>query len=262
MKQIVILGAGPSGLMAAHAVAQRGYRPRLLDVHPIKPDGQTAGVFYLHAPCDLEIMCEFVSVSSVGGSAETYCRKVYGDSATAIYTSFPTQSKIELVYDGMGAMGLLWDRYEPYIERTRPLNWEDVVGPIALDSDLVINTIPLDLLTGMRMPFARTWVYTVDQGGDEAFVHYDGRPEVPWYRISNIFGRMTTEFVPGIDPRSMIVNTGIGKLRNVRKVINAPDLIPSTTANVFLTGRYGSWDKHCLTHNVYERVHKRLDALQ
>ena len=49
--KILILGAGPSGMMAAHAASQCGHEVRIIDQDPNR-SRRNSGVYFLHDDCD------------------------------------------------------------------------------------------------------------------------------------------------------------------------------------------------------------------
>lgn len=244
--------------MAAHAALNSGYNDiTLYDPAPKQPDGRSAGVFYLHDHCDIPNI-PYVTVKTYGeGTAEEYARKLYGDAS--VRTSFPTQSRFDVVYDGMYVMDWLWRVFSGYI---RPIAIERTYSLINACAiyDRVISTMPLDKLYGNAMcPSVSAYIATAPAGVDLAYVEYYGDPLNPLYRASAVFGREALEFIPGFDPRK-IIDPSAHQLHKVKKVLPMRQPLTIGHDRLLFAGRYGAWDKKCLTHNVYHNVKEWLSA--
>lgn len=263
-RQLTVYGAGPSGLMAAWAAYRAGWYVKLYDPAPKEPDGRSAGVFYLHDACDLEIGPPTTVHTQTRGTREGYAQKLYNDESAT--TSWPDESYTQDVWDGMRAMRALWEVLKGDIEVGSLKSFKELM--YIEDGPPVISTAPLDQLLGIPLPHRRATIMTghcSERAG--ASVTYDGYEYTPIYRTSNIYGRVTIEYIPGYDP-------SINEIANhppayhhhtVRKV--EPTFIGEVAQaalphDVLLAGRYGRWDKSCLTHDVYYNVTAWLKRLE
>lgn len=258
MGTALVVGAGPSGLMAAWAAHNSGFRVTLFDPQGNPPDGRSAGVFYLHDRCDLQISCTTLLTTGAGSAAE-YARKVYGEHYNGP-TSFPAQSRFDVVWDGMEAMERLWELFLPRLNLVRIPTYAALLRECN-NWDRVINTAPLDQYMPRRdeLPYQTIYVSTrkaeMPYGPDRVF--YDGT-DSDVYRYSSVFGREACEWRLGYVPDPA---TELWNVHCVKKVKPSP--IPSRMArrsNLLLTGRYGAWDKRMLTHSVYYHVREWLNG--
>jgi len=106
--KILILGCGPAGLIAAHAVASRGHVPHIYS----KPRKSFMnGAQYLHAPIpDASKSEPFLISYEMSGSIDGYRDKVYG-AGSAVQVSPETLVGRHLAWDIREAYDWLWDRY-------------------------------------------------------------------------------------------------------------------------------------------------------
>lgn len=249
---IAVLGAGPSGLVAAHAAASLGHDVCLYDAEPREPDGQTAGVFYLHQSCDLDVPSSVVRTSAVG-TRDGYRDKVYGPSYDG-HVSYPAYETESVVWDGMAALAHLWSRFQDRIIPAYVEGFDDV-QTVAGMYDRTICTIPAMILAPhLTWESQQVTVATRSRIAPPVAgcVIYEGHADVPWYRYSDIFGRETYEYVPNA---AVDVSDDYGwTIRNVEKVVTAPRANFPDLDNVMFAGRYGAWNKRCLTHDVYRDV--------
>jgi hypothetical protein len=261
---IVILGAGPAGLLAAHAVALAGGTPVIFSkpsslYHGECEKSPMAGAIYLHKPIpditsaepDGEI--QFVKV----GSREGYALKVYYSRFAACSWDKFDEGKVPAwalrpVYED------LWDRYKPQMV-PMDLNHE-VVAELVENFVSVVNTIPghqicerkEDDTTIHSFPRRSIWIEPSASPAThvlketyhaENVIAYDGvHPEVSArYRASIIFGEESTEYVR---PQK-------GAQRGI-KITTATDCdcFPEVTR----AGRWGCWRPGVLVHHSFERV--------
>lgn len=262
--RVAILGGGPAGLLAAWAVVDAGHHPIIHERRPHKPDGTTAGVFYLHADCHLPLRKQNVHVVVSGGGTDSverqlaYEEKVYG-TRNSTHVSLPTIDLVESAYDGMQALGLCWDITHQFIAEHELLGWQHVLA-MAERYELVINTIPLNLLLPEKeWKSQEATIYRSDAPLDESYMLYNVNPAVPWYRASAVFGVFTLEYSLAISRTDMREpQRKEGRYVKVRKVIDSPDAMPDLPPNVLLTGRYGAWSKSKLSHHAYYDTMRRL----
>lgn len=246
--KVAIVGSGPAALTAMWAAMQR--HDTSIDMFSPADDGPlNAGVFYLHDPMDLPLRVQEIEIRGFGGTAADYAAKVYGDST--VETSFPVSADLANAWDAMQAFELLRDvRDTSAIGRIKQsIAWQDF-DHLSQQYDLVVNTAPLSAL-GLSIDLTQSpwsssaWVKAGVAPADECYMLYSAHPAVEWYRCSAVHGRFTMERAT-----RPVDETG---WRRVVKVERTPAL-GQLPANVLLTGRNGAWDKHKLTHHVFDDV--------
>lgn len=261
--KFAILGAGPSGMMAAHAVAQYGHQPTILDKEPDKTR-RNSGVYYLHDPCDLPLKPFTIYQNLIGGYLSPdeikmyYGFKVYGQRIEKVSVlNALTHPEIQ-GYNAEQALGLLWDIYGSFVKQRTIQNYDDIKQLLEMeDFDGVVSTIPARVLFPNECyVWAETHIKVGKAPLDESYILYNVNPYIDWYRCSAMFGVFVQEFGFG-----KCVDKANGyQIRKVMKVMNSEPIV-AADKHVLLTGRYGAWDKTCLTHNVYERTLAWLDTV-
>jgi hypothetical protein len=257
-KRVVILGCGPAGLAATLAVINSGSEAMILSGSD--QPSQQFGCQYLHEPIPGYEHVSRVRVSySLTGTPEQYRRKVYGES---------WQGKVS-PEDFIGEHDA-WDIRETYrlmwqdliesaavpiaIVRIEPLRIWDLRNRIShLKPDRVISTIPAPSLC-IRWEdhmFRSYQIYangtTVPRLTEPNSVVCDGTDAHDWYRVSNVFGYQTTEW-----SRPQTVTA---KAARVQKPLSTDcDCFPE----IYRVGRYGTWTKSYLVHQVYPEAMKAL----
>jgi hypothetical protein len=243
--KVIIIGCGPSGLLAAHAVEQSGHPVKILSR---KAKSETRGAMYLHKPIpDIETPETIVYFDKIG-TREGYATKVYGrPDSPCSWDIFP-EGKVPAwnladVYDR------LWERYE-----SRIIHWDvksDDIEPIQQTCDLVINTAPALSFCTRCHPFqwARIWVRKAEMLHAHLpkpnIITYNGDPMTGWYRCSQLFGWINFEY------GHPVPNAVEGR----KPIQNSCNCHPE----VLRLGRFGKWEKKVLTHHAYEEA---LSAVQ
>lgn len=262
--KVAVLGAGPAGLLAAWAVIDTGHEPVVLEKNPHKPDGKTAGVYFLDDKCNLPIRRREVEILTSGGQdvverQRSYERKVYGDlhRETKPYHVGPTR---QVGYDGMQALGLCWDIVHPFIRRQEVADWNEVMR-CCEEYEVVVNTIPLDvLLPDREWRHQRALIYRATAPDEESYVLYNSNPCVSWYRASAVFGVFTLEYPHGVRLEDVKKEGSTGTYVRVKKVVDSPLAMPvDLPDNLLLTGRFGAWAPRKNSHHAYYDVVKRFD---
>lgn len=251
---VAILGAGPAGLLAAHAVALAGRLPVIFSApnsegrdlaELYKPMRSKIGAAtYLHAPIpdlttgkpDDQIRFEKI------GTAAGYAKKVYGDrlhetSWDRFEGSHPAWA-LQPVYDE------LWARY---FEQITPINIDAPMVAEFVDSfPLVISTIPPSAYCQEKAhEFPSRPIWVIDRALESVppqTILYDGRVGAVGdrYRSSRVFGHESTEFaqeVPGAHPGIKVQSTNC-------------DCFPE----VVRAGRWGEWKPGVLVHHAFQKV--------
>lgn len=254
--KVIILGCGPAGLMAAHAVAVSGNEPV---IYSRKRKSPLYGAQYLHKPIpDVTDRDAHVSVEyMLQGSVDAYRRKVYGDRWDGTVSPEDLAETHE-AWDIRSTYDRLWSQYSGAIE-------DVIIDPAGVNflreqGLLIVNTVPLDQLCHQGHSFRAQRVTAAGDAPDIGIdvgkrykcppdtVLCNGNPEPSWYRISRIFDHTTVEWPEG-------VNVPIPTASTVVKPTGHncdcwPDLLK--------VGRYGAWEKGVLSHSAYDQTMKRM----
>lgn len=254
-KRVMVAGAGPAGLMAMWACLNFGYETILVDIKPVEDAKPpiNAGVFILHAPCDLPLRKKKVQVYAGGAHddvlRQAYSSKVYGQSDINVSIPAARYSKM-IAWDGAQAIDLLWDIAQTsgsYVQIVPDSikNYADITG-MAESAGCVgaICTIPMNKLVKRNCLSQTVYVKESTAPADEAYIMYNANQQVEWYRCSAVFGRFSIEAVTAPSP----------DWTPVHKVIGFQDKETAPVRNnssLLLTGRQGAWDKKLLVHDSY-----------
>lgn len=268
-KPIAILGSGPAGLMAAHAVGMAG-QPFALFSKTLESKIGGAQFLHQHIPalCDEKPDAIVTYKVTKFSTAEEYEFKVYGERLED-RLSRPQSVSIAHVHDGMTQPA--WSLMRVY-ERL----WEVMAGKVneadvtpewidehGSDFEFIISTIPAHALCrrtagledGPMHRFTNSSIQIkqpcelMDNIPDNTIV-YDGTPLRPWYRGSKLFGITSCEW-------PIKVNTPFKNMINVVKPLATNcDCYP----DIVREGRYGRWQKGILTHDAFIGTLKALDA--
>lgn len=258
MQKFGILGCGPSGLLAAHAVARAGFVPLIFSV---KQPSRQYGAQWLHSsiPGITPDLPEGEVTYLLNGTKAAYSTKVYGASqAESSFGEFEGDGETQEIWDLRKAYKKLWDLYEPHI-------FNAYITPRFLGSliedgvaDYWITSMPLRnicMAVGIHeFHSAPVWVAPRLPAGLNPepmegmdFVLYNGYDDGDYYRASRVFGHSTSEypFRFGSNPPD------VPGLWLVDKPI-------STTCTCWLAierlGRFGQWQKGVLTSHVYQQA--------
>ena len=258
-KSVIILGAGPSGMIAAHAASQSGYEVKIYDKDPDK-SRKTSGLFYLHTSCDLLIDSTVISQAILGAKgassieiAQRYSQKVYGKDLPSESLSITKVLEEPVVrgYNAIQAIERLWDLYGHCVEQYEVKNLFQVEKNFP--DTKVISTIPAPILFPLeKFESVQSWVRVGKAPEKEAFIFYSISPNHKWDRTSALFGVFVQEF-----PFSVLIESKEGyETIQLTKVIGG--FQPKSTNEVVFVGRYGAWDKKILVSDVYTDVLKWL----
>jgi FAD binding domain len=273
LKAIAILGAGPAGLMAAHACAIKG-KPFAVFAIGDEVNGVTksklGGAQFLHRAVPLlnDESPDAIITYKVTGTPSGYRTKVYGDEDVPFVS-------MEHVRDGqeVEAWSLLntYDRlWEGLAGKGQSINMETVDAKTVaewLEEDKfaqIISTIPkpnlcLTYQGYVDQPKAHTFVSQRIRISNEPALDlentivYDGTQDVSWYRTSNLFGCGSTEWGEFMREKALHFHTV-----NVRKPVRTD--CRCFDGQVLFTGRFGAWRKGILTHHAFVETWKMLEA--
>lgn len=291
--KIAILGAGPSGMMAAHAASDRGHEIEIFDRDPDQ-SRKNSGIFFLHSPCNLPLRGRMLrqtvlgveGMTSTDAMALAYGLKVYGEPVLKNSVLSAYVNKEVLIYNAGQALNFLWDMYGHFV------TMRDIAGAVDVRTflqkfDKVICTIPAPAVfsdcDGADFKYTELWIKASSAPPDEFWAMYNVNPQIEWYRCSALFGQFTMEYAYGFDisrhldvqsekeeVKSIDYNGGnfanVRKSENwdryfkVKKVISSNmKLDEDLHGEIFYTGRYGAWDKTCLMDGVYNRTLRWLE---
>lgn len=264
---VVILGCGPSGLLAANAAEMMGFTFHILSK---KRPSQLFGCQYLHAPIPgvADYQPEMVRYR-LEGSPEVYREKVYGLDSLDVQTSVEEYgpNSDHRAWDIRRAYRTLWDKYESVIEDEPNISYR-LVEPILAHygAHAIISTIPAPALcvklNEHTFRYADVWAMgDAPEHGQEVPVPVDpftvicnGSTDQSWYRAANVFGYKTVEW-PWRG----------GKRPPINGVVSVEKPISTTCdcwkGEVYGVGRYGAWQKGLLAHDAYLSTIKILDGL-
>lgn len=262
-RRVAVLGAGPSGLLAAQAAHERGYDPIIFSRPPLGDragsvaKSQLHGCQYLHAPVP--------SLSFAGGAGQPVDYTLRGTSQGYREKVYGPDSRVEVSPDeyGNAIPHLAWDLrlvyeklWHQWLPAMRPLNvtHEEVV--ISLERGAwakVFSTLPAHTICGdPTHTFTEQVVWAMGQReGTQDFpfscspftVLCNGERDTGWYRIANVFGMTTVEWATTRKPP-------IKGVVQVAKPLQTNCTCHQDKGLVRL-GRYGKWQKGVLVHTAY-----------
>lgn len=246
---VVILGCGPAGLIAAQGALDAGADDITIISRARKSD--LFGAQYLHEPIPGIDCGEPVQVSySLQGDPMDYRLKVYGDLWDGTVSPEDLQESHE-AWDIRAAYDRLWDKFGNAV-------YDVNLSPgfiINLDqsAELIISSVPRPLTCIMGHAFQSTMIYAAGDAPrlgikvpytcSRNSVICNGYREVSWYRLSNIFDHTTVEW-----PGSLKMPPPVATAGEVIKPLRTNcDCLP----NIVHVGRYGRWEKGVLSHQSY-----------
>ena len=254
MSKVAILGAGPSGLLAAHAARIMGATAH---IYSRREKSQIYGAQYLHRSIPGVKVHKFQVDYQMHGTPEEYRQKVYGDKwdGTVSPEDYPRPHP---GWDIRQAYDILWEDFGPRIVDVRFASFDHVKMYINLDEyDHIFSTVPRTIFGQPGDKFEGTDVLA--KGGakgeyllsmPEFTVMCNGNDAPAWYRAASVNGYQTLEW-PGTIRRIPI--PGVAKIKKPLRYVpgNAEN-----EANKRLTfvGRYGAWEKGLLTSDVFNDV--------
>lgn len=235
--RIHVLGCGPSGLLVAHAGVQAGHD---VTIYSQKKKSHIGGAQFLHTaiPDLTDDNPEDVVTFEYRGTAEGYAQKVYGSPKAD--TSWDTYAGTVPIWNMRRAYDDLWKRYESLII-DRSLTPHEV-AELQDSVSTVISTIPRKALCMRDHRFTSQQVHIWYELGalKDNRIIYNGIPDVPWYRASNLFSWESVEY-PSLAPHGS----------NTRAVYKPLETDCDCLPEIVKLGRYGRWEKGVLIHHAY-----------
>lgn len=259
MSEIAVLGCGPAGLFAAHAVALAGHTPVIFSR---KEKSKFAGAILLHdrvEELDLSVIPDLEVHILKYGTAEGYAQKVYGDSSAP--TSWNEYSGVIRGWDLREAYDELWETYEGLVKEL-DITY-DLLGSILNNYQMTFSSVPADkICANDAHKFTSKLVYLqhgLDQfnetRGEDNLIYYNGASYgFEWYRYSQIAGHVCWEFTS--EPPDSPDMAGY-ELTRIRKPLDT-DCDCWTSYRFRRVGRFGEWKKGVLTHDAYEEARNAL----
>lgn len=250
MKPVAILGCGPAGLMAAHAVAMRG---KPVAVFSIPQKSRLGGAQFLHEPIPgiNDVTPDIIVNYKVEGDPQTYEQKVYSDTLTVPFVSMSDKfdGQTQQAWNLLATYDKLWSIFGESVNDVRVTpEW---IEENADEFDLMVSTVPLPSLCRANHHFTTQQVTIANQCFDETLadntVFYNGTRDRSWYRCAKLFGIGSTEWGAGVNPPYDTVKAN-------KPIRSNCDCWP----NILKAGRFGTWKKGVLTHQAFTSTFEAL----
>jgi hypothetical protein len=254
--KVRIVGAGPAGLMAAHAAVQAGHDPRIYSPYT---KSKMFGAMFLHraipgvTPDEPELQIRVRKQ----GTREGYAAKVYGDPGHPVsWDKF--EDGIIPAWSLGRAYDKLWTMYHHSIvdARLKPKDIRKIHG------DLVFITAPapnLCLNADHEFHGQEIWVLVEPAiiSGNMHWMTYNGNSDNSWYRFSHINGTKAWEYAqPVPNYRPSVEREIVQGVKPLGNNCNCHSL-----EGFHRLGRFGKWQKDVLTHHAYEEAERALQQL-
>lgn len=270
-RKVAVLGAGPSGLLAAQAAYECGYDPIIFSRGPMAnwedkviPEtisvakSELNGCQYLHTPGPLALGAgEGHPVDYLlEGTSEGYREKVYGaDSLVAVSPDEYGTGEPHMAWDLRQTYDKLWYAWHT---RMRIMNLTPAVamGLMRDDWAAVLVTVPAPSLCYQPAEhnFSAQTIWAMGQmtGGPKLPVECppftvvcNGTRDTGWYRKANVFGHTTVEWSRKPPIKGAVM---------VQKPISTDCDCHLRNLKVHRFGRFGQWKKGVLVHSAYDEV--------
>jgi hypothetical protein len=252
--KVAVLGCGPAGLFAVHALLRRGYD---VTVYSKPRQSEMFGAQYLHAPIpqltpsnEKPLRVHYKLEGDVAG----YREKVYGNIPVKVSPEALTMEHD--AWDIRKAYDRAWYRYGGLVNET-------IITPEWMRSGeldrfgAVVSSVPLPILCEAKdiheFHAARIWAMgdAPERGQFAPFrpepgtVICDGTKDRGWYRASNLYDHATVEWPYAKKPPL----PGIAEV--VKPIYSTCDCYTRMPWTFLKVGRYGVWSKSVLTHHAY-----------
>lgn len=255
MSEVHVLGCGPAGLLAAHAVRLAGHDPV---IHSIKEPSIIKGAQFIHEPIEgmTGVDPDFIITFEKWGYPEEYAMKVYGSpDAPTSWNDFPEG---EVPAWGMvQTYQKLWDTYEDLIIDT------EIRAPYIKDllesgAHVISSITPMGYCGRLEDPsphlfeWQDVWIESVHSltTPRDGLIVYNGNPNDRWYRSSLIQGHGSTEY-----------GQAMPRVKRSRKPLRTNCNCFERWPNFHRVGRFGEFKKGLLVHDAFTKARKISNAL-
>lgn len=271
--KVIVLGAGPSGLVAAETAVSLGAHVVVLSLgdhgKPVKSN--LFGCQYLHAPVVGGLGPGSPVSYELVGTSSGYRDKVYGpDSQVSVSPDEYGTGEPHLAWNLRLAYDNLWSFWGHRIHALGyPINYGEVKSLLLTDADLVISTIPAPFICGKRggedgCLFRSQPIWAMGDAPRQRVpipcpddtVICNGTKDTGWYRVARVFGHSTVEY-PWRDGRK----PPLSGITQVNKPTSHRCKCWAEEPRVLQVGRFGKWEKGYLVHNVFEDVTKAISEV-
>lgn len=259
--RVAILGAGPSGLIAAHAASMLGHETKVFSQYR---KSEMFGCQYLHTPiAGLVGENDGQDVSyQLTGTTSQYRDKVYGPAFRGRVSPEDLVGE-HRAWNLRSAYDKLWHKWQDNIMDT------DVRDEVFMEEllgycDQVISTVPMPVLCTGRHQFVAQEVWAIGDAPErgvrvpyrapEFTVLCNGDKEPGWYRAANVFGYGTLEW-PALKANSKPPISGVAL---VKKPTWTDCTCHADIETFNRVGRYGAWKKGKLVSDVWQDVSRIL----
>lgn len=265
--KVLVLGAGPAGLLSCHAAASHGVQADIITMSGKSP---IRGAQYIDRP--IQNLCMPSDASPItfrmAGSSDEYSRKVYGEVRKDVsWHRYCGQ-------EGTGTVAPGWSMNYYYSKLWSAYSWRIVTGKVDLTElsqlsvkyDVVISTVPLNQWFPEACLWQEVWIksepLSIGEIDEDNVIVYSGDEEDPWYRMSTLFGWRSYEYGSmeaavegGMDDIVVRVSKPLG----LADWFSTEEYLPS---NVLCVGRYGSFRKKELVGDAFDTVYAAMEALK
>lgn len=193
--KVAVLGCGPAGLLAAHAIVLSGHEPVVLSR---KERSVIPGSVYLHESVPEVTSAypeNFVQYIRLG-TAEGYARKVYGDGARN--TGWENYFQTYPSWNAVACYEKLWEMYENRISDV--LIDQETLNVITGNYPIIISTLPAPGMCSdperhsfNGVPYYIRTLPLPPMDAHRDVVVYNGLANDPWYRWSVLSGVCSIE---------------------------------------------------------------------
>lgn len=257
--KVLILGAGPAGLFAAHAAENAGH-----DVIVMSKARKSFmhGAQYLHRPIPgLSKSDPFTIDYELTGDVDGYKQKVYGGTDLRGKRVSPQDLLgSHQAWDIREAYDAAWDLYGSSV---LPLELVGEPGEAAsllrwAGADLAVSTVPAPLLCeAPGHAFAAETVWATDAAYGIApdrdnLVLCSGETDHAWYRQSRIQGCENTEYPASKKP----------PVSKVWEVVKPVGTTCDCNPDIVRLGRYGLWEKGVLSDGAYYSMEENFQKAE
>jgi len=269
-KRALVLGCGPAGLFAVHALVEAGWD---VDIYSKKRRSEMFGAQYLHEPIPYLSNGSTTLNYKLVGTTEGYIRKVYGAGGLpAGKASVEVLRGEYTVWDIRATYYAAWERYADAIEDIGEMNASTFGAltpnqtPIGVQWEryhLVVTSLPAPALCFNRSHiFQDQEVWGIGDAPERGIfaplkvepmtVVCNGVPDVGWYRAANVYGYNTVEWPEDRKPPI----SDVAKI--TKPLVTTCDCWIGEYKSWMRVGRYGTWTKGVLSHEAYYKVKERI----